>query len=173
MKDLVDMLNKGCSDERLVRKIYDMRNSGELTDIIELVECATRRQNNVFEIADQISLRYFGCEIGQWHRMEENFWLRKMDASTFDAIVVYSGIENFYFAYYFEVKIEEFSPEQIETSMKACPPPDNLQGVELRQMYSVFRTIDFENAKERLSTENVKVKDIWLKKHGIMSEVES
>lgn len=173
MKDLVDMIDRGCGDKLLVRKIYEMHSSGELKEILQLIENAKQHNDSVFDMAKNISLRYFGCEIGLWYHVDDAFWIRKKNASVFEGVILYSQIENFYFGYYFEVDAGQFTPEQFDSCLDACPPPDNLYGVELRQMYSVLRSQDIGTAKDSLATENEKIKDLWVKKYGIVSEAES
>ncbi len=173
MKDLMDMINRGCDDNQLVRKIYEMHSSGELNDILQLIESARKQDDSVFETATNITLRYFGCEIDLWYRVDEGFWIRKRNATVFEGVILYPPIEGFYFGFFFEVDAAQLTPEQIGSCLEACPPPDHLYGVEFRQMYSVLRSKDIESANDKLTTENEKLKDLWLKNYGIVGEVES
>lgn len=173
MIDLMDMLDRDCSKEQLVQKIYEMRSSGELNEILQLVERAKSRQDSAFDMAENISLQYFGCTLDLWYCVEDAFWIRKKNASVFESVVLYPQIDGFYFGFYFEVDVSQFTAEEFDACMKACPPPDNLCGVELRKMYSVFRSRDIESANDKLTTENEKIKNLWLKKYGINGEVKS
>ena len=172
MKDLVEMLTAGHSDERVVRKIYEMHSSGELKDILRLIEDAGNNQPSAFELAREISLRYFGCELGRWYHTDDAFWIRKKDAASFEAVAIYSNIENLYLGYFFELDIRQITEDQYASYTAACSPPGEVRGTELRRMYSVMHSLDIATAKEKLATENEEVKNLWLKKYGIISEGE-
>lgn len=172
MKDLVEMLDTKSSDEQVVRKIYEMHSSGELKDILRLIEDAGNNRTSAFELAREISLQYFGCEIGRWYHTDVAFWIKKRNASSFEAVVIYSNIENLYLGYFFEIDTQQLTAEQFASYAAACPPPDDVRGAELRQMYSVMHSLDIASAKDKLATESEEVKNLWLKKYGIISEGE-
>ena len=172
MKDLIEMMDAGCSEEQLVRKVNEMHSSGELKDILRLIEEARNNQATAFDLAREISMQYFGCEVGSWYRTDDAFWNKKKDANVFEAVTVYSNIENLYLGYFFEIDTRQLTDEQLASYTAACPPPDEVRGAELQQMYSVMHSQDIATAKDKLATESVEVKDSWLKKYGIIGEVE-
>ena len=77
-----------------------------------------------------------------------------------------------YLGYFFELDAQQLTNEQFASYAAACPPPDEVCGTELRQMYSVMHSLDIATAKEKLATESEEVKNLWLKKYGIISEGE-
>ena len=105
---------------------------------------------------------------GQWKCVANNFWIRNDDGEKYSAIMIYPKAKGYYLLYKFEIDLSLFDEKSLLEYDKACPPPENIISQKTRKAYSIFMSLPLSAATDKCATNNEEIKDIWLKKHGVI-----
>lgn len=160
MKKLIKMINEDRSAEEIAQRAKMLSENGLLQDYID-------KQGDISELS-LLCRENAEMIVGKWEQAEPTMWIRREDADTYSAVIVYSGLKGYYMLYRFEILFSEYDKSVLAEYEKACPPPDSILNRKIRELYSLFMSLPLSRATDKCATSDAEIKTLWLKRLEIV-----